>query len=236
MNKRIKDLTGQRYGKLFVIEFAYSDKKSTYWKCQCDCGDIVIRRGNDMVTGNTSSCGCISGRKNLVGIKFGNLTVIEYAYTDKNRRSKYWKCQCKCGNIIYLDTTRLRSSHTMSCGCLKHRKLEEGLAAINDVFTRYKDGAKLRNYAFDLSKDDFIKITQQNCHYCGCEPYLINNPKSNSGKFVYNGIDRVDNTKGYILDNVVPCCKRCNVAKHNMTYDDFIKLVKQIYNNRIIGG
>jgi hypothetical protein len=39
---------------------------------------------------------------------------------------------------------------------------------------------------------------------------------------VANGIDRVDNTKGYSVDNCVPCCRRCNVAKADMTPDQFL--------------
>jgi len=49
----------------------------------------------------------------------------------------------------------------------------------------------------------------------------------------YNGIDRIDNTKDYTLDNCVPCCKNCNYAKRTLTQHDFYKLIQSIYNYRV---
>jgi 5-methylcytosine-specific restriction endonuclease McrA len=39
--------------------------------------------------------------------------------------------------------------------------------------------------------------------------------------YIYNGIDRIDNERGYLPDNAVPCCKRCNQAKADMAIDEF---------------
>lgn len=51
---------GNKYGKLTVLEFAgWSNKRGSMWKCQCDCGNIVIVEGTNLRTGNTKSCGCI---------------------------------------------------------------------------------------------------------------------------------------------------------------------------------
>lgn len=46
--------------------------------------------------------------------------------------------------------------------------------------------------------------------------------------FVYNGIDRVNNAKGYVTGNVVSCCKNCNLMKKNMSADAFIAHVRRI--------
>lgn len=56
MSKPI-DLTGQKFGKLMVVEEAYR-KKNVYWKCRCDCGTEVIIRGADLRNGHSVSCGC----------------------------------------------------------------------------------------------------------------------------------------------------------------------------------
>lgn len=53
-------LIGQKFGKLTVIEKAYSNGKYIYWKCQCECGQTTIVSGTNLKTGNTSSCGCIN--------------------------------------------------------------------------------------------------------------------------------------------------------------------------------
>ena len=44
-----------------------------------------------------------------------------------------------------------------------------------------------------------------------------------------NGIDRVDSSKGYTLENSVPCCKYCNIAKHTMTSTEFYAWVRRVY-------
>lgn len=58
---RVKDLTGQRFGRLTVIE---QDKnrttKAVKWVCQCDCGKIVSVAGFNLQNGNSRSCGCLN--------------------------------------------------------------------------------------------------------------------------------------------------------------------------------
>ena len=57
-----------------------------------------------------------------------------------------------------------------------------------------------------------------------------------NGGFIYNGIDRKNNGKGYTEDNIVSCCKQCNFAKRNMSYKEFKfwinKLVKFYLRNK----
>lgn len=56
---KLVDRTGQRYGKLVVIEQAGRDKlKKVLWKCKCDCGKEVIVVSGSLTTGNSTSCGC----------------------------------------------------------------------------------------------------------------------------------------------------------------------------------
>lgn len=57
---RLQDLTGQRFGKLLVLEYVGHMK----WKCRCDCGNEVIKDGKHLRWGNTRSCGCLKpGRR-----------------------------------------------------------------------------------------------------------------------------------------------------------------------------
>lgn len=58
--KLVKDIVGNRYGRLLVVEFSHltEDKKRAYWKCLCDCGTEIIVRGDGLKTGHTNSCGC----------------------------------------------------------------------------------------------------------------------------------------------------------------------------------
>lgn len=53
------DLTGQRFGRLKVVSFAYKDAHHTvYWNCLCDCGEKRIKRTNKLRDGKAMSCGC----------------------------------------------------------------------------------------------------------------------------------------------------------------------------------
>lgn len=61
--------------------------------------------------------------QDLIGQKFGKLTVESSAGTNKWKH-RLWECKCDCGNIVIVDTSRLRNGHTKSCGCL-HPKAED---------------------------------------------------------------------------------------------------------------
>jgi len=58
------DITGQKFGRLTVVEFVEVRKNKSYWKCKCDCGKEKITVNNSLKKGNTKSCGCISKEKN----------------------------------------------------------------------------------------------------------------------------------------------------------------------------
>lgn len=90
----------------------------------------------------------------------------------------------------------------------RFRKTEKG------YFSSYKNGALRRNYAFDLEYADFVKILLMACSYCGVEKAM--------------GIDRVDNTKGYIEGNCAPCCTHCNRMKWAHSTEFFLEHIKKI--------
>lgn len=63
--------------------------------------------------------------KNLVGKRFGRLTVIEFSHKEVNpsRTTNYWKCKCTCGNTAIVNTSNLCTGNTKSCGCYKKELL-----------------------------------------------------------------------------------------------------------------
>ena len=175
--------------------------------------------------------------KDLKGQTFGRLTVIEHIGFTKSRNA-IWKCQCVCGNVKDVRSADLIKGTTQSCGCLfkevagSYKKLDRGLAARNDLYAKYKRKAQARNIVFDLPIDVFETITQKNCYYCGIQPYRENRINNKTGSYIYNGIDRVDNTKGYVENNVVACCKHCNQAKSDMTVKEFDAWIIRLHNHR----
>ena len=72
MGRIIKDITGQRFGKLVAIECVgtNTDHKAI-WKCKCDCGNTVNVIGRHLRIGATTSCGCV--RKN----EFNNYYIMK---------------------------------------------------------------------------------------------------------------------------------------------------------------
>jgi len=241
MTKR-KDFTGKRFGKLVVIRIFEKIGKQNILECQCDCGVIKNIRQCDLVNGSTLSCGCwkreypkINFLKDMIGKRFDSLVVLEVDHIIK--KTYYWKCQCDCGNIIIANTQFLRYDGPRSCGCLgQKRRVPVGTAQFNQIYSRYRVNAKNKNLGFTLTRDEFSIITQQNCFYCGIEPYQTIKSKHDKGSFTYNGIDRIDSKKGYIEGNMVPCCGKCNILKNNSTQKDFLELIGKIYNNLVINS
>lgn len=60
---QLVDMTGQRFGRLEVLERAMppEGKKANYaqWRCRCDCGVIKVINGSNLRTGKSTSCGCL---------------------------------------------------------------------------------------------------------------------------------------------------------------------------------
>lgn len=129
------DMTGERYGRLTVLERDYSKPKGrAYWYCQCDCGNITsVSRGN-LLNGSVQSCGCLAkeltSKRSLIdltGQRFGRLTVLQRDESKPkgHQRKVYWICRCECGKIKSIPTDKLRSGEIQSCGCLQRERSHE---------------------------------------------------------------------------------------------------------------
>ena len=142
---KVIDLTGQKFGKLTVVENAGKDKRGkTIWKCECDCGNTTIVRGDQLKSGNTSSCGCAKFKESLdlTGKQFGRLTVIKQVGEGKSGKTD-WLCKCECGNEVVKSRRYLLRGQKCSCGCrtdnLKGKRFGR-LIAIEKVDNKGKRG------------------------------------------------------------------------------------------------
>lgn len=115
------DLTGQRFGSLTVLEFDEEETKErhyTMWKVRCDYGIIYSVPTSGLTTGHTTKCKYCRNSKNLVGQKFGRLTVIERCMDEETNKTK-WRCKCNCGNETLVTGSNLTRGKTKSCGCIR---------------------------------------------------------------------------------------------------------------------
>jgi hypothetical protein len=210
------------------------------WLCQCDCGNKTIVKYRNLINGNTKSCGCLKQEKtskrcliDMIGRKCGKLTVIERCGLTK-QNSVAWLCECECGTRIIADGIKLRNGKINNCGCIKHNvtRLPFGEAAYNSIVCGIKKGAKKRDLEWNLTDEQVRSLITQSCYYCGKKPMQTNGIGSRlNGVFFYNGLDRVNNSLGYTIDNVVPCCKFCNRAKDVMTIDEFKTWIYNVYEH-----
>lgn len=174
----------------------------------------------------------------LIGKKFGKLLVIKRGTNDKNRNRR-WLCKCDCGKNKEILGLTLVSGRGTSCGC-STRNIGT-TTSYRGLLNIYRHSAKSTGRDFDLTEEQFISIVSSPCHYCGIEHFStyniylradgtrnrfqlhgkVSREYIDSITITYNGIDRKDNKKGYILSNCLPCCKICNFAKKSMSYKLF---------------
>lgn len=176
--------------------------------------------------------------------KFGRLSVIERSLVKNKKGEFFWKCECQCGKEKLLLANNLLRGKTNSCGCLrkemsflKYKDREEFLW--QEVYRRgIVRRAKDDNFELDIDFDFFKSISVQPCYYCQvpfshCKKdiYKQYNKIISDTVIYYNGIDRVDSSKGYLKNNVVPCCNHCNTAKNSFTQEEFKNHIKKIYES-----
>lgn len=96
---------------------------------------------------------------------------------------------------------------------------------------KYLKGAEYRGIAFEITFEEFLSVLSDECHYCG-GPGIPRLNTSKTESIRYCGLDRVDSGKGYSVKNCVPCCKVCNRAKSNMSYQDFVEWMSDLVKFR----
>ncbi len=99
----------------------------------------------------------------------------------------------------------------------------------------YKKNARKRKHVFEISEERFRELTKGNCYICGRQPSTDyrDNLKERSYRIPYkfNGIDRFDNSIGYVDSNVISCCGHCNRAKGKLSIEQFLIYLYEAYKH-----
>jgi hypothetical protein len=205
--------------------------------CKFDKDSSLFYNNKNKLDGKCDEC--IDCRKKLrnknnipkwIGKTIEYLTVVAY-----NKQTKKYTCDCKCGNRVEVCVANLNNNKTKSCGCYVRKELQNSLE--NSVFSRYKTSAKKIKIEFSLSYSDFKSISENSCYYCGDKNSIkIMHKKYSQFTYNCNGIDRLDNNKGYTLENSVPCCSWCNSMKNTYSVSEFFKKISKISAHFKING
>ena len=170
-------------------------------------------------------------------VKCANLIYVKYKFKSKENICINCAAKIKGENRIGKKATE-EHKRKMSLGVIKahrdgkfnHLKKPYTQASFDATYNSYIKEANIKKLEWDITEYEFRVLTKENCYYCGKEPSQSRNAKNRlNGYYIYNGLDRTDNRQGYILSNVVPCCKECNYSKKSMTRDAFLTMVKRIY-------
>jgi hypothetical protein len=123
----------------------------------------------------------------------------------ESERGRAWTSRYKKDNEVELKKASIARNRT-----------------VKSRFAYSKGEAKRRGFDFNLDLDSYASLISGKCHYMGCDM-----PKSGSG------LDRMDNSKGYVLGNVVPCCWSCNMIKGNtVSYEEMLAIAKLLKEMR----
>ena len=240
--------TGQRIGLSTVLDPEVtlprppaSPVRAVRLRCVCSTEyvraiAVAFRRGD------AESCGNCAGGAVVAGKQFDRLTVVRWVVTsgpEAKKQSGRWLCKCKCKNEITVWASKLVNGSVKSCGCGRFGPrggLAVDEAGLTRVMRKYERGARERGYSWELTRDDVRRLISSDCHYCGAAPATTTRQWRGGGaKFLYNGIDRVDNSQSYREGNVLPCCGPCNHHKGTSTYDEFVAYLDRVCAHRSQG-
>lgn len=248
------DLTGKKFGKLKVIkkdeEYTRKNKGgSCYWICECECEEVKSYRSDVLRKGIVKSCGC-SLNHVKIGDKVGKLTVVKklgrihIRKNNKGRgRSIYWECICDCesGKKIVLSSHSIRKGSYTSCGCLlnprgeKHPCYKGYKDLPGGLFNIIKKRAEERDLLFKVTKKQLWDLFEKQEKKCALSDLpltfgIISRIKEKKVKRTAS-LDRIDNKKGYIINNVQWVHKNINRMKNIFSQEYFVDICKRIAKN-----
>jgi hypothetical protein len=243
MGRTVNDLSGEEFDNWLVLDYYIRTGKRTFWRCKCKCGNEQMVNMDRLVGGHNVVCTqCSNAKENrspnfkdLTGRVFGEWSVIELVVVGDNEVK--WLCRCSCGKDGLVKGTALTNGRSKSCGCKRNEgnrernRLSPGQASAHSVYLGYTSRASREGIEFKLDEPYLLKLTSQDCYYCGNKPNQVRKSRCNTGDYIYNGIDRLNPELGYIEGNVVASCFTCNKAKLARSKDEFRDWIDRVYEH-----
>ena len=214
---RAEDLSNKIFGNWKVLYRTNNVGNSTMWVCECMCDKHTIKpvSTKSLKSGSSTSCGC-----NRI-IKNNNTKDKKIRIRDEEGNITHKRC-FRCERILPISNFyKNKKNFDGYSGECKQCTFESK----ENRYNIYKKNARTRDIGFYLSKEEFYDITSKPCNYCGGYSNIDLNNNS------YNGVDRIDSNKGYVIDNIVPCCDVCNKMKLNYAIPFFLNHINKIMNH-----
>lgn len=246
----LDNLVGRTFGMLTVLRrvnnhIQPSGITKVMYECRCDCGNTCMVSSSHLKSGHTQSCGCRRIGilqdilvKDLSGMRFGKLTVVEK--TQIKRHRQHWLCLCDCGRYRETDSASLTSGKVSSCGCLTSIAEYELSLYFDKNNYRYEpqytfdDCRDIRKLPFDFAiKDEnenvlmLIELHGQQ-HY---GPFTYNNESKETKIINYENRKRKDMIKEVY-------CIRKRIPLLIIRYTDFHRkeqIFEDFYNSLMAG-
>lgn len=162
---------------------------------------------------------------NLVGERYGRLTVVEFDRLQNHKT--YWKCVCDCGLTVIATGNNLRSGNTKSCGCLHREKATE--VGRQNATHGESHSKRTRLYtiwcgmrqrcsnpnraAYKLYGGKGVKVCDEWSNYSDFKDWATSNGYADN-----LSIDRIDPSKGYSPDNCRWITPSENTARANKNH------------------
>lgn len=149
-----KDITGQKFGRLTAIKkMDYKKYGKTVWLCECDCGELTEVTVNDLLSGNTKSCGCIKAENNRKTIKKATKKSVE-----TNARGYYFNTvACQLNSTISSNNTTGVRGVDRNQGKYRARIVFKQHCYNLGRFETLEEAAKVRKEAEEQIWGDFIE-------------------------------------------------------------------------------
>ena len=165
--------------------------------------------------------------KNIINYEFNRLIAILPIGRKKTKsRTIIWLCKCSCGNYTLINANKINTY--ISCGCYNQEKAYKGTKSISgSYFCSLKNGAKLRSLEFNITIQYLQELLEQQNYKCAISGLSIDGARS---RIKYHStyskqtasLDRIDNTKGYIIGNVQWVHQDINYMKQDFTMSQFL--------------
>jgi|SRR5210317_1454266 len=174
--------------------------------------------------------------RDLIGQIFHNLTVLERASSNR-QGSRTWLCECFCGNKKVFSTDHLtrKKSPVKSCGCQMHKSGKDhhqwnGVGDISggwwhDHVLRERTQGVRTKVPVEITKEEAwnLFLEQDRCCALTGLPLTIGTNRYNDAS-----IDRIDSSRGYVLDNVQWVHKHVNFMKRTYSQEYFITMCRKV--------